>query len=271
MPENYKRWLYPRTYWTVDGLNYSDSVAPQANLTAEHFWNNSMIRIVDKTISYKHWANAGVIKINDIMASDSRIVSYSCLKDKFCFPVSFLEFCSLTSAIRSATRSLKLTLPGEKDLENVLLKLNSTNKLSQAASKILIGKKCTRPEKSQKKWIRDCELVDAEDLAWESIYLLPRICTLSTKLRNFQFKFLHRRIATNSYLFKIKFSESNLCCFCQTAQETLLHLFWECPITEPFWKNVQQFFGSVDLIAASQVSTLCHCLRSQRREKRLVI
>ena len=99
-----------------------------------------------------------------------------------------------------------------------------------------------------------------EDLDWESIYLLPRICTLSTKLRNFQFKFLHRRIATNSFLFKIKFSESNLCCFCQSAQETLLHLFWECRITETFWNSVHQFFVSVDLIPASQVLTLCQCL-----------
>ena len=99
-----------------------------------------------------------------------------------------------------------------------------------------------------------------EDLDWESIYLLPRICTLSTKLRNFHFKFLHRRIATNSFLFKIKLSESNLCCFCQIAQETLLHLFWECPITEAFWNSVQQFFVFVDLIPASQVLTLCQCL-----------
>ena len=136
--------------WTY--LNYKDSFASQANFTAEHIWNNSMIRIADKTISYKHWANAGVMKINDIMASDSRILSYSCFKDKFSFPVSFLEFCSVTSAIRSATRSMKLALPDEKNLENLLLKLNSSNKPSQAAYKILIDKKCTRPEKSQKKW-----------------------------------------------------------------------------------------------------------------------
>ena len=110
-----------------------------------------MIRIADKTIFYKHWANAGVMKINDIMASDSRILSYNCFKDKFSFQVSFLEFCSVTSAIRSATRSLKLTLPDQKILENLLLKLNSSNKPSQAAYKILIDKKCTRPEKSQKK------------------------------------------------------------------------------------------------------------------------
>ena len=230
-----------------------------------------MIRIADKAIFYKHWANAGVMKINDIMASDSRILSYNCFKDKFSFPVSFLEFCSVTSAIRSATRSLKLALPDQKILENLLLKLNSSNKLSQAAYKILIDKKCTRPEKSQKKWIRDCELVDVENLDWESIYLLPRICTLSTKLRNFQFKFLHRRIATNSFLFKIKFSESNLCCFCQTAQETLLHLFWECPITEAFWNSVQQFFVSVDLIPASQNLTLCQCLGLKGEKSALLV
>ena len=83
----------------------------------------------------------------------------------------------------------------------------------------------TRPERSQKKWLRDCEIENVENLDWESIYLLPRLCTVSTKLRNFQFKFLHRKIATNSFLYKIKLSETNLCCFCQTAQETLLHLF----------------------------------------------
>ena len=83
---------------------------------------------------------------------------------------------------------------------------------------------------------------------------------ISSKLRNFQFKFLHRRIATNSFLFKIKLLESNLCCFCQSAKETLLHLFWECPIIEAFWNRVQQFFVSVDLIPASQVLTLRQCL-----------
>ena len=60
------------------------------------------------------------MKINDLMTSDSRI-SYSCFKDKFCFPVSFLEFYGVTSAIRSAMRFLELSLPGEKILENVLL------------------------------------------------------------------------------------------------------------------------------------------------------
>ena len=110
-----------------------------------------------------------------------------------------------------------------------------------------------------------------ENLDWESIYVLPRICTLSTKLRNFQFKFLHRRIATNSFLFKMKLSETNLCRFCQSEQETLLHLFWECPITEAFWNSVQQFFVSVDLIPASQALTLCQCLGLKGEKSALLL
>jgi len=129
-----------------------------------------MIRIAGKTIFYKHWVNAGAMKINDMMTSDSRRISYSCFKDKFCFPVSFLEFCGVTSAIRSAKKYLKLTLPGEKIQENVLLKLNSSNKPSQAAYKILITKNCTRPEKNPKELVRDCKLDDVESLDWKSIW-----------------------------------------------------------------------------------------------------
>ena len=135
-------------------------------------------------------------------------------------------------------------MPDGKDSEKMLAKLNSINKLSQLAYKIFINKKCNYPEKSQAKWIRDCEPEDVENLDWRSIYLSPRKCTLSVKLRNFQFKFLHRRIATNSFLFKIKVSDTDLCCFCHKAQEMLVNLFWDCPITSAFWKNVQYYYFS---------------------------
>jgi len=81
-----------------------------------------------------------------------------------------------------------------------------------------------------------------EDLSWRLIYLLPRLCTLSTKIRNFQFKFLHRRIATNSFLSKIGISETALCYLCKTDKETLIHLFWEYSVTKTFWGRVHCFF-----------------------------
>ena len=99
-----------------------------------------------------------------------------------------------------------------------------------------------------------------EDLSWRSIYLLPRLCTISTRIRNFQFKFLHRRIATNTFLFKVGISDTALCYLCKTDKETSIHLFWECSVMKTFWERVQGFFVSIHLIPASHVLDIYECL-----------
>ena len=91
-------------------LNYKDCFPSQADFSAGHIWNNLLIRIAGKSIFYKQWVDAGLLKINDLMTSDSRFITYSSFKANFGLPVSFLEFCGVTSAIRSAMSSLKLTL-----------------------------------------------------------------------------------------------------------------------------------------------------------------
>jgi len=60
--------------------------------------------------------------------------------------------------------------------------------------------------------------------------------TKSSRLIEFQFKPLHRRIRTNSFLQKIGLKESGNCSFCGVELKTLTHLFWDCEET--------QFFGS---------------------------
>ena len=57
----------------------------------------------------------------------------------------------------------------------------------------------------------------------------------------FQFKFLHRRVATNDFLLKIGKKETDSCSFCAGSPETLTHLFWHCTSTQTFWKNVSQW------------------------------
>ena len=132
--------------WT--DLNYIGSFASRAESGAQPIWNNSMIRIAGKTIFYKHWVDAGVRNINDLLTNDSKLMTYSCFRKKFCPTVSFLEYYGVCSAIKCAFKSLKLTLPDGQDSEKMLAKLNSINKPSQFAYKIFINKKCTYPEKS---------------------------------------------------------------------------------------------------------------------------
>jgi len=130
-------------------------------------------------------------------------------------------------------------------------KLIAATKLTKLTYEILINKKSTRP-KSQEKWVRDCKLQAVEDLNW----------TLPIYFQGyFQFKFLHRRIAKSSFLFKIRISDTALNCYlCKADEKTLIHLFWEWSVTKSFWESVKDFFVSIHLIPASRVLDMYECL-----------
>ena len=49
---------------------------------------------------------------------------------------------------------------------------------------------------------------------------------------------LDRRITTNVFLAKCKLAPTDKCSFCKNEQETLVHLFLQCPFTKQFWQNV---------------------------------
>merc|ERR1711973_448677 len=66
----------------------------------------------------------------------------------------------------------------------------------------------------------------------------------SSKLKNFQFKLLHRRIPTNKFLYTIKVKDNNLCTFCKKDIETLIHMFWTCEIIQTFWRSLEKLLQS---------------------------
>ena len=76
----------------------------------------------------------------------------------------------------------------------------------------------------------------------ENTYQLPFLCTTETKLRVFEFKFLHRRIATNDFLLKIGKNWGNTLVFLlRWFPRGNTHLFWNFKSTQTFWNNVSQW------------------------------
>jgi len=45
-----------------------------------------------KTYDYKHWAEAGVQNIKDLISDDFTVITYRDLKEKYCLSASFLDF-----------------------------------------------------------------------------------------------------------------------------------------------------------------------------------
>ena len=103
--------------------------------------------------------------------------------------------------------------------------------------------KASIPLQSQGKWLSEKDIVGNSTVNCQNAYYLPFLCTRETKLRVFQFKFLHRRIATNDFLCKIGIKQVDSCSFCEETTETLVHLFWKCKYTQAFWKKVLEWMS----------------------------
>lgn len=85
--------------------------------------------------------------------------------------------------------------------------------------------------------------VNAETM--DSAFVNIHTIVSSTKLRDFQFRFLHRKIFTN-YILKIWGKvDSDRCTFCLDEYETIEHLFFYCNITKAFWVKLASWYEAM--------------------------
>ena len=88
-----------------------------------------------------------------------------------------------------------------------------------------------------RKW---CEQNEIDRNRFNIFFKLPFQVTNDFALRSFQYKFLHRIIPTQRFLFLRKISDTELCTFCEGDIETMEHLFYGCAISQQFWNDVIQ-------------------------------
>lgn len=65
--------------------------------------------------------------------------------------------------------------------------------------------------------------------------------TISTKLRDFQYRLLQGLIVTNRQLFLWKKLDKDRCTFCNQSMEYTMHLFVYCPLVKIIWENLQNY------------------------------
>ena len=54
----------------------------------------------------------------------------------------------------------------------------------------------------------------------------------------FQYKILHRILATNKKLFQYKIIDSPSCSYCGLEDESIQHLFCECDLATTIWQDI---------------------------------
>ena len=93
------------------------------------------------------------------------------------------------------------------------------------------------------------KLFPNKEIEWKCIYLMPRRVTMDTNLRIFQYKILNTVLYLNEKLLKFKIVSSPLCSFCNSENETPIHLLYSYNQTKSLWSKLQEFLNSEILVS----------------------
>ena len=92
---------------------------------------------------------------------------------------------------------------------------------------------------------RSSENLSINKDAWTSIFKsLKNVCK-ETRLKEFQFKLIHRIVITRKELFKFGIKTDDECLYCGN-KDSIEHTFIDCPSTESFAKKVMQWFNEAN-------------------------
>ena len=76
---------------------------------------------------------------------------------------------------------------------------------------------------------------------WRKVFPIPRISTIESYTRSFQYKILNNALFFNKRLFKFGVIESPACSFCGQVDESPIHFFCQCSVTVELWKKRQRW------------------------------
>ena len=80
-----------------------------------------------------------------------------------------------------------------------------------------------------------------ENFDWKKMYILPRVVTINSLQRNFQYKILRNILYLNKMLFTFGKTKTPLCSFCHSYDETIKHIFLECMRVKQLWNHLKLF------------------------------
>lgn len=104
------------------------------------------------------------------------------------------------------------------------------------------------------KWETDMKVTLTSTKKMRILWFKEKLA-FSTKYKESGFKILTRWNTTPSILSKMFPGTSSICWRCREREGSILHMFWECPHLDGFWKGVQRVIHEVTITAIASFSS----------------
>ena len=222
---------------------------PANNFQQEIIWNNSFIKIDKKVIFYKFMYQKGVMYINDLFDEFNR--PFTIEHFKFKYSINVCPFTLLRGIYASIPKTWKDRLNVTDPITFDPKPFAIVHQIPYLSRFIYLSsvKSFVKPPVAIDKWNVSFNF----DLSqWNAIFQAPFISLRESKVQYFQFRFIHRILGTNKLLWRMNLRENSLCSFCGIQDETLDHLFWECPVVSNFILDTEQEILGQQFILSKQ-------------------
>ena len=220
-------------------INFSKTIKIHTweDFLTQPVWLNNIVKVGGKSIFYRKFFEKGIIYIQDFYNDNGQLLDLVYYKDILGIQTSFIEIQGLKNVINNIRNNLNI--PENRNAHRPMIPLNIKLLLRDKKGCQRIYKILSKNEDiptAQSKWQNDLTL--PRNFKWYKVYNLPYIITKDTQLRWFQYRLVHRILATNTFLSKIGIKNDNKCTFCNNDPETLIHLFWNCETVATFWHDL---------------------------------
>ena len=212
--------------------------------------NNKDILIGDKPFFIREWYQNGILSIQDLLTTTGQLMPYQdFLNNYHCKKTNFLHYYQVISAIPKHL----LTIARNGALIEKELYLNNTFNFQLDEStqidlikirtsdfyKLFNTKMHTAEHNGPQKW--DNHFLTKKDV-WKKRFASLKTLCKEPKLKEFQFKFMHRIIVTKRELFRYGIQSDDDCIYCG-EKDSLNHTFSDCAVVKKFSHEVISWFN----------------------------
>ena len=217
-------------------ISYS---CPKDNYGMQILWNNSNIRINGNVVFHEDLIAKNVLHVKNLFDREGKPLSFDCFKEKF--NVENLHFTFYWGLIHSIPISWRRELSDNNHNQSSNQYLLEEFLKAPKSSHYIYGKYIRTISESPtaiQKWAVIFDDITEQD--WYTYYRTPWCSVTEARVIYFQFRFIHRILPTNRLLSFMGKTDSSLCTFCGTDDESIEHLFWACSITAEFILEVER-------------------------------
>ena len=204
-------------------------------------FHNKNLTIGGKSFFYKSWFNKGVCYIRDLVDNQGNFLELNDFMQNTTIETNFLQYHGVIECLRKFLKGKNINEINNNMIGPVIPHIVSTLlKHKKGSQNIYTVLNQNKDEPTGKiKWNQKYNI---EEKSWQHIFQAPFEIAKCTKLRWFQTTINHRIYTTNKLLFQMNLITSPNCSFCGNTDETIDHLFWKCPKTQSFIRDMKSRF-----------------------------